>query len=92
MKISINSEAPSRLDRLPVGAEARLGAPDHSTPTILRLMEMGLTEGALVRMTRIAPFGDPIEVLVRGTRLCLRAIDARAFPLLPPTSGAGDAA
>lgn len=82
MKVSINSErVPTWLDQLAVGSVAWLGTPAHTTPTILRLMEMGLTDGAEVRMTRVAPFGDPLEVEIRGTRLCLRAVDARAFPL-----------
>jgi len=92
MKVSINSSATcERLDQLPVGAEACLGTPEHTTPTILRLMEMGLTQGTRVRMTRLGPFGDPLEVEVRGTRLCLRTADARAFPLQPATAGAAPA-
>lgn len=76
------SSASPRLDALPIGAEAVVGAPDQSTPTVLRLVEMGLREGVRVRMTRRAPLGDPLEVrLSSGPRLCLRKDDARAFTL-----------
>lgn len=37
-----------------------------------RLMELGLTPGTEFTVTKVAPFGDPIEIDVRGTRLCLR--------------------
>ncbi len=47
--------------------------------TLLRLFEMGLSRGVQVRVTRRAPLGDPLEVEVRGTRLCLRRDDAARF-------------
>lgn len=47
--------------------------------TAVRLMEMGLVPGAVVTITRAAPFGDPLEIAVCGTRLCLRRHDARRF-------------
>ncbi len=86
---SAQAQAPSdaRLDALPVGAEAIVGAPDRSTPTVLRLIEMGLTSGVRVHMTRRAPLGDPLEIrLSSGPRLCLRREDARAFHIEEVTS------
>jgi Fe2+ transport system protein FeoA len=47
--------------------------------TAVRLMEMGLVPGAVVTVTRAAPFGDPLEVAVCGTRLCLRRHEAQRF-------------
>jgi len=43
----------------------------------LRLLEMGLTEGAECRVVRYAPLGDPIEVKVRGYFLSLRTEEAK---------------
>ncbi len=37
-----------------------------------RLMEMGLTCGTEVRLVRVAPLGDPVELHVRGYRLSVR--------------------
>ena len=37
-----------------------------------RLQEMGLTEGTLFTVIKVAPFGDPVEIGLRGYRLCLR--------------------
>ncbi len=67
------------LDDLHVGETATLRVPSSLHGTTLRLMEMGMTPGETVTVTRRAPLGDPIEVFVKGTRLCLRSTDARAF-------------
>lgn len=47
--------------------------------TLVRLMELGLVPGAAVVVTRRAPLGDPLELAVLGTRVCLRRREARAF-------------
>ena len=41
-----------------------------------RLLDMGLTKGATLKVIRLAPLGDPIEVTVRGYELSLRKADA----------------
>lgn len=41
-----------------------------------RLMAMGLLPGTELIVSRIAPLGDPIEILVRGFALCLRKNEA----------------
>ena len=41
-----------------------------------RIMEMGLTPGVGVRVLKVAPLGDPIELRVRGYTLSLRRADA----------------
>jgi len=42
-----------------------------------RLLDMGLTLGTKIRVTRIAPLGDPIEIELRGYRIALRKGDAQ---------------
>jgi ferrous iron transport protein A len=37
-----------------------------------RLQEMGLTVGTVFTVEKVAPFGDPVEIKLRGYRLCLR--------------------
>ncbi len=44
-----------------------------------RLMDMGVTRGAKVKVVRVAPLGDPIEVDIRGYRLSLRKAEAQAI-------------
>lgn len=41
-----------------------------------RIMDMGLTKGVEVRIRKVAPLGDPIEVTVRGYELSIRKADA----------------
>ena len=41
-----------------------------------RIMDMGLTKGTSVYVRKVAPLGDPVEVMVRGYELSLRKADA----------------
>lgn len=41
-----------------------------------RIMDMGITKGSQIYVRKVAPFGDPIEVTVRGYELSLRKQDA----------------
>lgn len=41
-----------------------------------RIMDMGITRGITVRIRKVAPLGDPIELTVRGYELSLRKADA----------------
>jgi len=41
-----------------------------------RIMDMGITKGVEVYVRKVAPFGDPIEVTVRGYELSIRKDDA----------------
>jgi len=41
-----------------------------------RIMDMGVTKGAELYVRKVAPFGDPIEITVRGYELSLRKSDA----------------
>ena len=60
-----------------------------------RLVDMGLTPGTEVRVTKIAPLGDPIEVSLRGYELSLRKGDAAQIIMgqpRPRSTGAARAA
>ena len=41
-----------------------------------RIMDMGMTKGVIVKVRKVAPLGDPIEVTLRGYELSLRKDDA----------------
>ncbi len=41
-----------------------------------RIMDMGITKGVEIYVRKVAPFGDPIEVNLRGYELSLRKQDA----------------
>jgi len=61
------------------GVILRVG--NEKGPVKRRLVDMGLTPGTEVTVRKIAPFGDPIEVNLRGYELSLRKEDARQIIL-----------
>lgn len=67
------------LTDLPIGQQARVTAVTGSGRTTKRLMEMGVIPGVDVRVIKTAPFGDPIEVRVRGYSLAMRKAEADAI-------------
>ena len=44
-------------------------------PIKRRIMDMGITKGTDIYVRKVAPLGDPIEVMVRGYELSLRKAD-----------------
>lgn len=52
--------------------EMSTGHDEHIT----RLRELGLVPGTRVRIVRKAPFGGPLEISVRGSRLAVRRSEA----------------
>lgn len=42
-----------------------------------RLLDMGLIPHTRVTLQKVAPMGDPIEIMVRGYELTLRIEDAK---------------
>lgn len=66
------------LTELPPGSTAVIeDVPIGHDEHITRLRELGLVPGTKVRMVRVAPFGDPMEVSIRGSRLAVRRSEAR---------------
>ena len=64
------------LDKLPLGQEAVITAVGGEGPLRCRLLDMGLIPKTKVRIEKIAPLGDPLELRVRGYSLSLRKEDA----------------
>ena len=64
------------LSKLPLRSRAKVlrvgGLPGFRR----RLMEFGLVPGTTVEVIRIAPLGDPMQLLVRGCRLSIRLAEA----------------
>ena len=40
-----------------------------------RIMDMGITKGVSIKIMKVAPLGDPVEITVRGYELTLRKAD-----------------
>jgi ferrous iron transport protein A len=71
----------STLADLSRGESAVIASISGSTSSKLHLMEMGLTPGTSVRVVRVAVFGGPMDITVRGYRLSLRREEAQAIQL-----------
>ena len=65
------------LDRLPVGGTCVIEQVGNQRGAVKRrLVDMGLTPGTMVKLVKMAPFGDPMELQLRGYDLSLRKEDA----------------
>lgn len=58
-----------------------VGFVDESSTYAKRLQTLGFTLGARIEFLHAAPFGDPIQIWVRGSRIALRRHEAEALLL-----------
>ena len=65
------------LDKLHVGQASKITAVGGEGALRLRLLDMGLTPGTVVTLHKIAPLGDPLELMLRGYSLSIRLEDAQ---------------
>lgn len=47
-----------------------------------RLLHLGVYKGAVIRMERMAPLGDPLEYFVCGNLIILRSDDAQKIEIV----------
>ena len=64
------------LDTLSVGEWAVITAVGGKGALRQHVLDMGMIPGSVVKLTKLAPLGDPMELLVRGFTLSLRKADA----------------
>lgn len=65
------------LDELKIGAEAVIERVGGERSFRRRILELGLLPGATVRVLRVAPLGDPLELWSRGAKLSIRRQEAK---------------
>lgn len=53
-------------------------------PASQRLLELGVTPGARLRVVGTAPLGDPLEIELRGYRLSVRRSEAAVVEVSLP--------
>ena len=46
-------------------------------PVHRRILDMGVVPGTEVEVVKVAPLGDPVELMIRGYHLSLRKEEAR---------------
>ncbi|MFQ5698294.1 MAG: ferrous iron transport protein A [Myxococcota bacterium] len=78
----------SSLDRVSPGDRVRICAHAEAQPTPRRLRDLGFVPGTPIRVVRRAPLGDPLELELRGYRLCVRRADAERVCTRPLADGA----
>ena len=59
-----------------VGRTARVVAVEGTGALRHRLLDMGITPKTVIKVRKVAPLGDPIELTLRGYSLTLRKEDA----------------
>lgn len=65
------------LNDLETGKEAVITAVNGEGALRLRLLDMGIIPGTAVKIIKIAPLGDPIEITLRGYELTIRREHAK---------------
>jgi Fe2+ transport system protein FeoA len=67
------------LDQLQRGQPGRVLHVGGRPAVRRRLLELGIVRGETIRLERAAPLGDPLEFVVKGYHLSLRAREAAAI-------------
>lgn len=66
------------LSELKIGQTALVKSINIVNKDVKRhLLDMGLTKGTNVTIKKIAPMGDPIDILLRGYELAIRKADLK---------------
>jgi ferrous iron transport protein A len=70
------------LSNLKPGQQGKILKLDSSIgPVRRRLMDMGVIPGEMIKVEKIAPMGDPIEVTVKSYNLSLRKNEAKGIEI-----------
>ncbi len=69
------------LRELKPGQEGKVTGIGEKGPVRRRIMDMGVTPGAMIKVIKVAPLGDPIEVNIRGYELSLRKNEAEQIEI-----------
>ncbi len=64
------------LEKAAIGQEVKITKVGGDGELRCRLLDMGLIPGTVVRIQKVAPMGDPIEIHLRGYELTIRKEDA----------------
>lgn len=83
MNMSAVATRPHAHTKLRKGLEARVIDIHGASAECIRLQELGLTVGSTFKVVKVAPFGDPVEIDLRGYRLCLRKNEMSELEIEP---------
>ena len=68
--------APKRLSELEVKGSCKVVKLTGSKAIKKRLLEMGFIQGTEIYVEKVAPLGDPMELVLKGYHLSLRRNEA----------------
>ena len=71
------------LDKLPVGQSGIITVVGGEGALRQHLLDMGLIPRTRVTVFKVAPLGDPVELLLRGYSLSIRLEDAARIEVRP---------
>ena len=69
------------LNDLKIGQSGIITAVGGEGTLRLRLLDMGLIPKTRVRVQKVAPMGDPIQIKIRGYELTIRREDAQRIEI-----------
>ena len=69
------------LNDLKIGQSVIITAVGGEGALRLRLLDMGLIPKTRVRVQKVAPMGDPIQIQIRGYELTIRREDAQRIEI-----------
>ena len=69
------------LREMKPGQSGKVISIGESGPLKRRIMDMGITPGVEVKVVKMAPLGDPVEIRIRGYELSLRREEAARIEL-----------
>ena len=67
------------LDQVKIGDIVEVTKMGAKGDVRFRLLDMGLVKGVEIKIIRMAPLGDPIEILINGFNLSLRIDEANSI-------------
>jgi ferrous iron transport protein A len=68
-----------KLSELAVGESAEVTSVGSEPAVRRRIMDLGLIKGARFTVLRVAPLGDPVEIVCRGMLLTMRKQEAEGI-------------
>ena len=67
------------LNEIPIGGVCTVTKLNGTGKLRRRIMDMGITKGVEIKVVKIAPLGDPMELNVRGYELSIRKSEAESI-------------
>ena len=67
------------LNEIPVGGVCTVTKLNGTGKLRRRIMDMGITKGVEIKVVKVAPLGDPMELNVRGYELSIRKSEAESI-------------